>query len=108
MNIGPYPSGWKRTARTRDDTEFRIRPIRPDDTDRECRFIEALSPESRHKRLMYAVHDPSSSLIQHMVNVDFTRTMAFVAVAANCGADKSSVFRAMPQTTRRNLTTNSQ
>jgi acetyltransferase len=82
VNTARYPSGWERTARARDGTEFYIRPIRPDDAERERQFIETLSPESRYKRFMHTVHDPSSSFIQQMVNVDYQRTMAFVAAVA--------------------------
>jgi hypothetical protein len=66
----------------REDAEFYIRPIRPDDAERERQFIETLSPESRHQRFMHTVHNPSSCFIQQMVNVEYRRTMALVAVLA--------------------------
>ena len=35
--------------------EYRIRPIRRDDAEREREFILSLSPESRFQRLMYTI-----------------------------------------------------
>jgi len=80
VSTARYPSGWERTAHARDGAEFYICPIRPDDAERERQFIETLSPESSYKRFMHTVHNPSSSFIQQMVNVDYRRTMAFVAM----------------------------
>jgi len=71
---------WSRTAVTRDGVAYRIRPIRPDDAARELEFIRTLSDESRYRRLMHAVHEPSPELIDRFVNVDYSRSMAFVAV----------------------------
>ncbi len=75
-----YPSDWERTATTRDGVSFRIRPIRPDDESRERHFIVRLSPESRYKRLMCAMKEPSPELLHRFVHVDYRRDMAFVAL----------------------------
>jgi acetyltransferase len=83
-----YPSIWKRTGRTHDGVEFHIRPIRADDADRERQFIDALSPQSRYQRFMHALHEPSNSFIRQMVNVDYRRTMAFVAVILERDAEQ--------------------
>jgi hypothetical protein len=53
-----------------------------DDAEREPQFIEMLSPESRLQRFMHTVHNPSSGFIQQMLNVEYRRTMALVAVLA--------------------------
>ena len=71
MNTDHNPSTWERTGRTHDGVQFHIRPIRPNDADRELQFIDALSPHSRYERFMHALHEPSSSFIQQMVNVDY-------------------------------------
>jgi acetyltransferase len=61
-------------------TEYRIRPIRPDDAGRERAFILSLSPESRFQRLMYTMREPSPEFVARLVNVDQHRDMALVAV----------------------------
>lgn len=60
--------------------EYRIRPIRTDDADRERDFILSLSPESRFQRLMYTLREPSPEFVARLVNVDHHRDMALVAV----------------------------
>jgi acetyltransferase len=76
----PYPSDWERTVTTRDGVSFRIRPIRPDDENRENQFIVRLSPESRYKRMMCMMKEPSPELVHRFVHVDYKRDMAFVAL----------------------------
>jgi acetyltransferase len=75
-----YPSEWERTATTRDGVSFRMRPIRPDDAERERRFIIRLSPESRYLRMMNAMKEPSPELLHSFVHVDYEHDMAFVAL----------------------------
>ena len=75
-----YPSEWERSATTRDGVSFRLRPIRPDDEDRERRFVIRLSPESRYRRMMNAMKELPAELLQQFVHVDYVHTMAFVAL----------------------------
>jgi acetyltransferase len=70
-------------ARTCDGLEYRIRPIHPGDAQRERDFIEALSPQSRYQRFMYALREPGEAQIEKLVNVDHPRTMALVAVSGS-------------------------
>src|SRR3569833_3169223 len=75
-----YPIEWERTASTRDGNSFRVRPIRPDDADRETRFISRLSAESRYRRMMNAMKELPPALLQQFVHVDYEHDMAFVAL----------------------------
>lgn len=76
----PYPAEWERTATTRDGMSFRVRPIRPDDQDREQQFIRRLSPQSRYRRMMNALKELPPDLLQQFVRVDYEHEMAFVAL----------------------------
>jgi RimJ/RimL family protein N-acetyltransferase len=67
-------------ARTSDDVAYRIRPIRRDDAQREREFINGLSSQSRYQRFMHNLREAGDSLIATLVNVDFHRSMALVAV----------------------------
>ena len=80
VQTAAYPSEWERTATTRDGVSFRIRPIRPEDESLERQFIVRLSPESRYKRMMYAMKEPSPELLHRFVHVDYKHDMAFVAL----------------------------
>jgi len=78
-----YPSDWERPARTIDGQEYRIRPIRPDDAQRDRTFVAGLSSESRYKRMMGAVRELAPALLQRLVNVDYRRDMAFIALTGS-------------------------
>jgi acetyltransferase len=71
---------WLRTEQTRDGVLYRIRPIQPDDLERDRAFIVSLSGVSRYNRMMGTVREPSPDLLDHFVHVDYCREMAFVAV----------------------------
>ena len=80
VRAAQYPADWERIAKTRDGVSFRIRPIRPDDESRERQFIVRLSPESRYKRMLHAMKEPSPQLLHRFVHVDYKHDMAFVAL----------------------------
>jgi len=75
-----YPRECERIARTRDGAQYRIRPIRPDDLEREYEFVRGLSHDTLYNRLMYEVHEPTDALIRPLVNIDYDRHMALVAL----------------------------
>ena len=66
---------------------YHIRPIRPDDAERERAFILSLSPESRFQRLMYTLREPSAEFVSRLVTVDQHRDMALVAVIGEAAAE---------------------
>jgi acetyltransferase len=78
-----YPSQLERTASTRDGVPFRIRPIRVTDEKLDREFIMRLSPESRYRRMMNAMLQPSAELLYRFVHVDYDRDMAFAALVGD-------------------------
>lgn len=74
-----YPASWERLAFTRDDSPYRIRPIREDDGERERAFIAGLSRDSLYARLMSAIREPPPEVVHQWVHVDYQSRMAFVA-----------------------------
>jgi acetyltransferase len=83
-----YPATWQRDARTRDGIDYRIRPIRIEDAQRDRAFIIHLSEASRYKRMMGSVREPSQKLIDRFVHIDYQHDMAFVAVVDQLGAER--------------------
>ncbi|HWX67586.1 MAG TPA: GNAT family N-acetyltransferase [Rhodanobacter sp.] len=63
-----------------DGSHVLVRPIRPEDRERESEFIERLSPESRHFRFLGEMRGASPALLDQLVNVDNQKDMAFVAL----------------------------
>jgi len=68
-----------------DGTHVLIRPLRPDDRERERRFIQRLSPASRRRRFLGEVGEVSPALLDQLMNVDHHDTMAFVALVHDNG-----------------------
>jgi acetyltransferase len=75
-----YPAKWVRIAATRDDAPYRIRPLCAEDAQLERAFILGLSPDSRYARMMYAMNEPSTDLVNRFVQIDYHNTMAFAAL----------------------------
>lgn len=78
------------SARTSDGVPYHIRPITPADAARERAFIEGLSAETRYRRFMHILRDPSPEFIEQLVTVDGRRTMALVATVGR-GADEQII-----------------
>ena len=74
----PYPAHLIRESRLRDGTAVTLRPIRPDDAEREARFVRELSDESRYYRFMDHVRDLSPSVLAHFTQIDYHDHMALV------------------------------
>jgi len=84
---GGYLTHWERSGWTRDHVAYRIRPIRENDAARERAFIMALSPDARYTRMMHAMREPAAALVEQLVDVDYARSMAFVALVGD-GAEE--------------------
>lgn len=71
-----YPVGLERTWQAADGTAVHIRALRPDDLEREIRFIEGLSPETLYQRTHYFVRGVSRSDANRLLDLDYRDTMA--------------------------------
>ena len=67
-------------ARLRDGTRVIIRPITPQDADREQAFVRGLSPESRYFRFMNSLSELSPQLLERFTHPDEQREIALVAL----------------------------
>jgi len=68
-----------------DGTHILIRPLEPKDRDREFAFINNLSPESRHLRFLSTLKEPSESLLNQLMDLDYRQRMAYVALTMQDG-----------------------
>ena len=57
-----------------------LRPLRREDVDIETAFVGALSPESRHNRLLGGMIRITREYMEKLTTVDFSRDMALAAV----------------------------
>lgn len=83
-NDSRLPDGhWIETLN--DGSHVLVRPITPEDRERERAFIARLSPESRHFRFLDEMRDASPALLDQLVNVDPHKDMAFIALVHDDG-----------------------
>jgi len=75
-----YPAGLERTWRAADGTPVLIRPLRPDDLERELRFIEGLSGETLYLRLQYSSREVTRQEAARLLELDYRDRMAIAAV----------------------------
>lgn len=68
-----------------DGTRVLIRPLQPDDQDREQDFIRGLSGESRRYRFLCDIAEASPAMLRQLMDVDYVHRMAFVALAHENG-----------------------
>lgn len=68
-----------------DGSHVLIRPLQDDDRERERRFIERLSPTSRHFRFLAQVRGASDALLGQLMNVHEPDSCAFIALVHDNG-----------------------
>lgn len=69
----------------RDGTPVLIRPLRTSDRELETDFIRNLSLKSRRRRFLSEFKEPSEALVDQMMNVDYDKRMAFIALIHDDG-----------------------
>jgi len=83
-----YPAECERVARTRGGVAYLVRPLRPEDLEREFEFVRGLSAQTLYNRLMYAVQEPTDALLRPLVNIDYQQHMALAALMERDGDDR--------------------
>jgi acetyltransferase len=78
-----YPADLERTWLAADGTHVRLRPLRPDDLDREIRFLEGLSAQTLYLRVQYSASHVSREDAARLLDLDFRDRMAIAAVSGS-------------------------
>ena len=78
MAIFPYPIELERQVRLKDGSALMLRPIRPDDAEREQAFVAKLSDASRYSRFQHSVTALSAEMIARFTQLDYDREMALL------------------------------
>jgi acetyltransferase len=79
LAIHPYPAALEAVERLRDGSEVTLRPIRPEDAQRETAFITELSDESRYLRFLSLVRHVTPEMVARFTQIDYDREMAIIA-----------------------------
>ena len=81
MAIHPYPAELEEDFALRDGTRLRVRPIRPEDAEREKRFFDGLSERSRYQRFMQYLPQLPPRMLARFTQLDYDRELALVALS---------------------------
>ncbi|SEO32056.1 Acetyltransferase (GNAT) domain-containing protein [Luteibacter sp. UNC138MFCol5.1] len=68
-----------------DGSHVLIRPLQPEDREREAAFIRRLSPEAKRCRFLGELREASKELLDNLMEVDYVHAMAFVALVHDDG-----------------------
>ena len=79
---------WTSQSIARNGLRLCIRPLRPDDREREIEFINSLSERTRFYRLMTPLKFLPPHLLDRLMDVDYNRRMAFVATVEHDGQEQ--------------------
>ena len=99
LAVYPYPRELEETVQLRDGKPLLIRPIQPEDADRERAFVSRLSPETLYFRFMMPVKELSKAMIERFTQIDYGRELALVGIDESVeGAAIRGVARITPTT----------
>jgi RimJ/RimL family protein N-acetyltransferase len=82
-----YPRELERVVRLTDGSRVRIRPIRPDDTDRLIELYDRLSRHTAYHRFFTIMKRLPPDWAQILATVDYRRRLALVAEGGGPGGD---------------------
>ncbi len=79
--IRPYPAYLEESVQWNGQT-ICLRAIRPEDEAQHMTFLQQLAPEDVHMRVFYSKRTMERSELARLVQIDYAREMAFVAMTA--------------------------
>ncbi|TVR11967.1 MAG: GNAT family N-acetyltransferase [Salinarimonadaceae bacterium] len=83
--VRPYPVEWERMIEIRGGRQVRVRPVRPEDEGLFSAFFAKVTPEDLRLRFFASVRDFSHAFIARLVQIDYARAIAFVALDDESG-----------------------
>jgi acetyltransferase len=83
--VRPYPREWEREITTRDGRRVLVRPVRPEDEEIFLKFFQQVSDEDLRLRFFAPVRDFSHAFLARLIQIDYARAIAFVAIDAATG-----------------------
>ncbi|MDH3299849.1 MAG: GNAT family N-acetyltransferase [Acidimicrobiia bacterium] len=81
--MAEYPTEFEFDVLLKNGQVIHIRPIQPDDVEREARFIRRVGPESAYFRFFNTKRELSPAELAHFTNVDYDDRMALIATVGD-------------------------
>jgi len=85
---GVYPEQYERLTNLKDGSQVMIRPVKPTDERLVQEFFYSMSDREVYYRFLHAIKAFPRKDMQRMVNVDYHREMAVVAVSGQLGHEE--------------------
>jgi len=83
--VRPYPKDWEREIAVRDGRRAFVRPVRPEDEDLFVEFFRHVSDEDLRLRFFAPIREFSHSFLARLIQIDYARAIAFVAIDPSSG-----------------------
>ena len=83
--VRPYPKEWERSFALRNGRNVFVRPVRPDDEELFLEFLKRVSAEDLRLRFFAPIREFSHAFLAKLIQIDYARAIAFVALDAGTG-----------------------
>jgi acetyltransferase len=93
MAIHPYPVHLIQEWELPDGRTVTIRPIRPEDAEREQQFVISMSDESKYYRFMDTIRELTQTMLVRFTQIDYDREMALVATLPDADGKEVQIRR---------------
>ena len=90
LAVYPYPRELEEIVTLKNGVRLLIRPIQPEDAERDRAFVARLSPETLYFRFMMPVRELSAAMIERFTQIDYGRELALVGITGE-GAQQMMV-----------------
>ena len=85
FSIRPYPKEWEREFVLKEGWRVDVRPVRPEDEPLYVEFFKHVTPEDLRLRFFAKVKDFSHAFISRLIQIDYSRAIAFAALDQETG-----------------------
>ena len=83
--VRPYPKEWERSFALRSGRKVFVRPVRPEDEELFLEFLKHVSDEDLRLRFFAPIREFSHAFLAKLIQIDYARAIAFVALDAGTG-----------------------
>jgi acetyltransferase len=83
--VRPYPTEWERLLTLENGRRIVVRPVRPEDENLFLEFLKHVTAEDLRLRFFAPIRDFSHAFLARLIQIDYARAIAFVALDADTG-----------------------
>lgn len=84
--VRPYPKEWEREIELKGGERVFVRPVRPEDEGLFREFVKHVTAEDLRLRFFGPLRQVTRAFLAHLIQIDYARAIAFVALDPGTGA----------------------